>query len=126
MKIVSISMNDSAFEEFEKTRKELGFAGRSDLFRQSVNLLFEEQKAISKLRGHLDCVLMVLHKKEERRMNILIHRFEDLVKTHVHTALCDNKCLDLIVIHGDARQVKAFYDTLRKSKYLEYVKLVVP
>ncbi|HLD39375.1 MAG TPA: hypothetical protein VJB05_03625 [archaeon] len=126
MKIVSISMKEDVFAEFEKTRKELGFTGRSDLFRKSVNLLLEERKALNKLKGHLDCVLMILHKKEEARLNLMLHQYQGLVRTHVHSVLCDNKCLDIVVIHGDAGNVRMLYETLRKNKKLECVKLIVP
>ncbi|MBI4018566.1 MAG: nickel-responsive regulator 1, partial [Candidatus Aenigmarchaeota archaeon] len=39
---------------------------------------------------------------------------------------CNNKCLEVFVLHGSADKIRDFFSEIRKNKRSEYVKLIVP
>ncbi len=126
MRIVSISMKDDAFEEIERIQKEMGFSGRSELIRQGINSLKEESKSIERLKGHVDCILFIMHEKAEDAFHTMLHKNEDMIKTQIHSNLCNDKCLEIFIIHGSSERIKTIYASLQKSKKIEYIKLIVP
>lgn len=126
MKIVSVSMKDEAFEELERMRKEMGFAGRSEIFRHGLKALQEESKSMERLKGHVDCTLLLLHRKAEGAFSRVLHRNEDMIKTQIHSNICSDKCLEIFVMHGSSERIKAMYRGLKKVKKIDHIKLIVP
>ncbi|MBI2971779.1 MAG: nickel-responsive regulator 1 [Candidatus Aenigmarchaeota archaeon] len=126
MKIVSISMSDEAFGEMEKLQQELAFSNRSEVLRRGVRLMREELESMEKLQGHLDCILVVMHTKAEAALSKIIHRNNSLVKTHIHNNLCNDKCLEIFVMHGASEKLRNLYNELKRTKRIDYVKLIIP
>ncbi len=126
MKIVSISMNDELYDELEKFRKEMKFSGSSDVLRQGLNALKEENKTLERLKGHVDCVLFIVHKEAEKKLVKILHENENIIKTQVHTKLCNDNCLELFIIHSKSEKIKDMYNKIKKTKNVEYLKLFVP
>jgi CopG family nickel-responsive transcriptional regulator len=53
------------------------------------------------------------------------HRFEDIIKTQIHSHLRESKCLEVFVLDGDAGRVKKIAGSFQASGKMEYVKLIV-
>jgi CopG family nickel-responsive transcriptional regulator len=47
------------------------------------------------------------------------------MKTQLHNHLREDKCLDIFVLEGDAKQVCEMADVFRRSGGMDYVKLIV-
>ena len=110
MKIISISMKDEIFQELEKIQKELEFKGRSDVLRRGMLSLREESNMMSKLKGHVDCILIIMHSKSEKNLLKILHKNDDIIKTQLHSKLCNDKCLETFIIHGSADSIRELYN----------------
>lgn len=124
-KIVSISLNDRLLDEINRLQKSLGFSGRSELIRAGLKMLIIDKKEKENLSGIISGVLVIVHKEDsESEITKYKHVFNNIIKTHVHTNM-DKKCMDLLALVGDAKEVKALTESMQSIKKIDYVKLVV-
>ena len=123
-KIISMSLSEGLLKEVDSLE---GFSGRSEAIRSGVRLLLDDLKEKERLKGHAECVLIMMHDKHYENAFIKTkHKYEDIISTQVHSNLCHDKCLELFVLHGSAGQITSFMTDIRKNKRADYVKLVVP
>ena len=106
-------------------QKTSGFTGRSELVRAAIRLLLEDDREKAKLNGEVNGLLVVTHDEDrEEPVTELKHRFEDIVRTHVHSKTSSSICVELFLVHGPAQKVvamsKAFQaeDKMKSSKFI--------
>lgn len=123
-KIISMSLGEQLLKEIDSLE---GFSGRSEIIRSGVKLLLDDMKEKERLKGHAECVLIMMHSKRYEDAFIKTkHKYEDIISTQVHSNLCHDKCLEIFVLHGSAEQINSFLVDIRKNKRADFVKLVVP
>jgi CopG family nickel-responsive transcriptional regulator len=126
MTIVSLSFPDQMIKEMDQVQKSGGFAGRSELVRAAVRLLFEDSREKNSLSGHMNAIIVVTHDEtNEAPITKLKHEFEDIVKTHIHNKISQNNCVELFLLEGDAKKVNSMTREFQKEDKLKSVKLVV-
>lgn len=125
MPIVSLSFPEGLLREMDELQKNSGFAGRSEFVRAAVRLLLAENKEMSTLTGEVNGLLVVTHDQErEEPVTELNHRFEDIIRTHVHSKTTSSICVELFLVHGPARKVldmsKSFQaeDKMKSAKFI--------
>lgn len=127
VKIISMSLGEELLNEIDGIQKSVGFSGRSEVIRSGIKLLIDDLKEKEKLKGHAECILVLMHnKKFEDAFIKAKHKYEDIIVTQVHSNLCNDKCLELFVLHGPAEKIKSFFSEIRKNRKIDYVKLIVP
>ncbi|MFI5404517.1 MAG: CopG family ribbon-helix-helix protein, partial [Candidatus Gagatemarchaeaceae archaeon] len=63
--------------------------------------------------------------EEEAPVTKIKHEFDNIIKTHIHSKLTPSTCVELFLVHGDAKKVsamsKAFraQDEMKSSKFLQ-------
>ena len=126
-KIISMSLDEELLKELDSAKKSVGYSGRSEVIRSGMKLLLDDIKAKEKLKGHAECVLVFVHaKKFEDAFTRTKHGYEDIINTQIHSNFCNDKCLQICVLHGPAEKINGFFSDIRKNKRTDYVKLVVP
>lgn len=126
VKIISMSLDETILKEINELEK-TGFSSRSDVIRSGVKMLIDDMKEKERLSGHGECVMIIMHsKKFENAFIKTKHKYEDIISTQVHSNLCNDKCLELFVLHGPSEKISDFLSDVRKNKRTDYVKLVVP
>jgi len=127
MPIVSISLNNRMLQEMEEVQEDLSFAGRSELVRASIRMLVADKKARDELKGYVSCVLVVTHDEGlEGPVTKIKHNFDSVVKSQKHYKLGEKKCLELMVLDGDASEVKEIVRQFQTSGSMDNVKLILP
>lgn len=126
MGIVSISLNDNILREMDDLQKEFGFTGRSELIRAGIRMLLSDKIEKEKQTGDIGCVLTVTHEEEEEESVTKIkHRYEDIIQTHLHCKIKNNKCLELFILNGKATKVNEMSREFQASDEMEHVKLTI-
>ncbi len=106
MSIVSISISEEFLKDVERAGKQLGFKGRSEMFRVALASLVEEAEQFNELKGIVDAVFVVIHfKKDEPEITKLKHAFGNILKSQLHSCITDTSCLEVFVLKGDAGQI---------------------
>jgi len=122
MTIISVSLDKTMLEELDKLQSRLGFSGRSELFRTALKMLIEESRQ-PVLSGEQNALLFIVH-ADSFSFTGLRHDYEEIIETHVHHHLKDKKCSELLLLKGDAKEIKEFHNQLRKNKKIDLVKLI--
>ena len=125
-RIISISLNDELLERVDEVQRELGFSGRSEVIRAGIRMLIADSKEREKLTGTLNSVLMLVHTKSvEDTVTRMKHEHEGVINAHLHCHLRGDKCLEILVLNGDAPKIKQLVDAFHSSGKMGYVKLIV-
>jgi CopG family transcriptional regulator, nickel-responsive regulator len=125
MTIVSLSFPDQMIKEMDQIQKSGGFAGRSELVRAAIRLLFEDSKEKDALSGRMNAIIVVTHdESNEAPITRLKHEYEDIVKTHIHNKISQNNCVELFLLEGDGKKIGSMAREFQKEDKLKSVKLV--
>ena len=125
MPIVSISLNDDMLDDVDKLMKTLGFSGRSELVRAGIRSLISEEKERQDILGSLHALLLVIHDEEsEQEVTSAKHTFDELINTHIHSKVDNNKCLEIFLLKGEADKIKSMTKGFQTNKKMDRVKLI--
>jgi len=124
MKIVSISLTESMLKDIDELQKEFGFSGRSEVIRAGIRILLADKIEKERLVGNIGCVLVVTHNEEDEASTKIKLRYEDIIKTHLHCKLKNNKCLELFVIEGLAEKIQNMTKEFQANEGMEHVRLL--
>ena len=123
--IVSISLNDDMLGDIDKLMKELGFSGRSELVRAGIRSLISEEKERQDILGSLHALLLVIHDEDsEQEVTGTKHTFDELINTHIHSKIDNNKCLEIFLVKGEAEKIKNMTKEFQINKKMDRVKLI--
>lgn len=125
MPIVSLSLPDQMVRAMDQIQESVGFAGRSELVRAAIRLLLEDTRAKDSIVGKANAVIVVGHARDdEEPVTRLKHKFEDIVKTHVHCKVSHEDCVELFVLAGDGQQVASMSKEFERERKIRSVKLL--
>ena len=126
MTIVSLSLPDQMIKDMDQIQKSRGFAGRSELVRAAIRLMLEDTKEKDSMAGKVSAVVTVTHSQEdEEPITRLKHAFQDIVKTHIHSRINHENCIELFLLEGDGRKVASMTKSFQKEENLKSVRLIV-
>ena len=127
MNIISISVSDQILGDMDRIQAELGFAGRSELLRAGIRMMLADKKNRDNMSGHMKTILVVTHDEGvEGPVTSIKHEYDDIVKSHIHYKIAEKKCMELMILEGDAEQVKGLYNKMQTSGKADNVKLIIP
>jgi CopG family nickel-responsive transcriptional regulator len=113
-------------KEMDELEKSFGFTGRSELVRAAIRLMMDENRERSAMSGEVSGLVVVTHETEEEEpVTQLKHEYDQIIKTHIHSKLTPSTCVELFLVHGDARKVssmsKAFQakDEMKSSRFIQ-------
>lgn len=125
MKIVSISLNENMLKNIDELQKEYGFSGRSEVIRAGIRMLLTDKIEKEKMVGNIGCVLIVTHEEEDVESTKIKLKYEEIIKTHLHCKLKNNKCLELFVMEGDSMKIQNMTKEFQVNEDMEHVRLLV-
>jgi CopG family transcriptional regulator, nickel-responsive regulator len=126
MPIVSLSFPETMLKEMDAMQGSRGYTGRSELVRAGIRLLIQDVKEKDTLSGKVSAVVVVTHTEEnEEKVTQIKHRFDDIVKTHIHNKITRSNCVELFLLEGDAKEVAKMTGEFQREDKIKSVKLVI-
>jgi CopG family nickel-responsive transcriptional regulator len=126
MTIVSLSLPDRMIKDMDQIQKSRGFAGRSEFVRAAIRLMLEDTKEKDSMAGWISAVVTVTHSQEdEEPITRLKHAFQDIVKTHIHSRINHENCIELFLLEGDGKKVASMTKSFQKEENMKSVRLIV-
>lgn len=126
MPVVSLSIPETMLKEMDDLEKSYGFTGRSELVRAAIRLMVNEDRERSSVSGEISGLVVVTHDTdEEEPVTQLKHEYDAIIKTHIHSKLTASTCIELFLVHGEAKKVgamsKAFQaqDEMKSSRFIQ-------
>jgi len=125
MTIVSLSLPDQMVRTLDEIQRNVGFSGRSELVRAAIRLMLEDTRQKESLKGPTSAILVVTHDKaDEESATRIKHRFEDVVKTHVHSKITSDDCVEVFMVQGEGREIVSMSKAFQREKGMREVRLV--
>jgi len=125
MTIISISLTEQNVEDLEHLQKELGFTGRSEAIRAAMRTLLAENSERRSMVGQVDGVLMMVNDAcASGAIHDIYHDNHPLIRTHVHNHLGNHKCMNMMVLSGDAKEINELLDKMYRLEGIAYVKFI--
>ena len=125
MPIVSLSLPEQMVKAMDQIQESVGFSGRSELVRAAIRLLLEDTREKDGLSGKGNAVIVVGHARDdEEPVTRLKHKFEEIVRTHVHVKVSHEDCVEVFVLSGDGKSIASMTKDFEKEKKIRSVKLL--
>ena len=125
MPIISISLTEKNLVDLEALQRELGFGGRSEAIRAAMRTLLAETNERRSMVGQVDGVLIVVNNTcASGPIHDIYHNNHPLIKTHVHNYLGNDKCMNMMVLSGDAPEINELLDQMHRLEGIAYLKFV--
>jgi CopG family nickel-responsive transcriptional regulator len=125
MGIISVSLNDDNIRSLEDIQVVCGLNGRSEAIRYAIRAAETEIKELSDMEGPVEGVLVIVHGDHgDTWISQIQHRYEEHIKTQLHSHLKDRKCLEVMIISSDAATMKDVMKEINSTGKADYVKFV--
>jgi len=123
-----ISLDSALLQGFDRRIKKKGYANRSEAIRDLIrdSLVTEEWESFTtETVGTI--TLVYSHDTRELTDNLtdLQHHYHQSILSAMHIHLDEHNCLEVIVVKGKARDIKAIADRLIGTKGVKHGKLAV-
>lgn len=127
MTIITFSVPEELERDLNEAVKRMGFVSRSEAIRYAIRLLSSELRSLDGLRGKVLAVVSVIYGKESEKAKVykVQHEYGDVIHAYFHSHVEGAKCLEVMVVHGEAGRVRNFISGLRASRDLEQMRVVV-
>lgn len=124
--VVSISLNRDMIKELDALQRSLGFTGRSEIVRAGIRTFVQEEKQKQEMSGNKSAVLTVVHNDEfDDQVAGIKQDYEGLIKTHLHNKIDKDRCVEVLMLEGDAEMIKMVTSGFLTNKKMDSVKLVI-
>jgi CopG family nickel-responsive transcriptional regulator len=125
MTIVSISLTDQNLVDLDNIQGQLGLTGRSEAIRAAIRSLMTEMKDRKEMKGRVDGVLIAINRSScSENIHEVYHENHHLITTHVHNHLGGNKCMNVMVIGGEADQVVKVLEMFERLEGIAYLTFI--
>jgi CopG family nickel-responsive transcriptional regulator len=125
MPIVSLSFPEKMLKEMDELEESLEFSGRSELVRAGMRLLLQDFKEKRAMSGAGSAVVVVTHTEEnEEPVTRIKHKFDDIIRTHIHNKIAKGNCVELFLVEGQARAITSMTEEFQKEDKIRTVRLV--
>ena len=125
MTIISVSLNDEYTESLDKIQEAYGLKGRSEAIRMSITAALDEIKEMDSMVGTVEGVLIIVRGNHADPWMIQIQaKYQDIIKTQMHSHLRDQKCLEVMVVSCDADTLYDMMADIKSMNKADYVKFV--
>lgn len=125
MTIMSISLSEEYTDMLDSIQTAYGLKGRSEAVRASISAAMNEIKEYDSLKGPVEGVLIIVRGNHADPWMIQIQaKYQGIIKTQMHSHLRDRKCLEVMVISCDAKELEDMMTDIRAQDKADYVKFV--
>ena len=123
-----VSMERSLLKEFDSLCAEKGYATRSEAIRDMIRgMLVEKELGDENTEGVGTLTLVYNHHQRELEEKLTDYQHNHLASiiSTVHVHLTRHLCLEVMLLKGKAKEIKAIADGLTATKGVRHGKLVL-
>ena len=124
---IGISLPKNLLDRFDEILNYRGYSSRSEGIRDAIRTYITYYKWMSDVKGEREGVITMVYDHEQRNLLSAImeveHEYHNIIKASLHSHVTHERCLEVILVHGDGTQLKALAEKLMSHKGVESVKL---
>lgn len=127
MERITISVDESLANDFDKLIRSRGYTSRSEAMRDLLRRELEANRLAAKPKSYCVASLSYVYDHHTRnlaeRLTDSQHQHHDLVVSTMHVHLDHVHCLETAVLKGSASTVTAYADSIRAERGVRHVSL---
>ena len=125
MVIISASLSERMIQDIDRLKDSFGFATRSEIIRAGIRALLEHENNDQNLDTISNSILLVVHQnKFDNAVVGIKHDYEDLIKTHLHSKIDDDRCIEMFLLGGDGKRIDSITKGFNADRTMDIVKLL--
>lgn len=124
---IGISLPKNPLDRFDEILNYRGYSSRSEGIRDAIRTYITYYRWMSDVTGEREGVVTMVYDHDQRNLLTTIvdieHEYHAIIKASLHSHVTHDRCLEVILVHGDGTQLKALTERLMAQKGIESVKL---
>lgn len=124
---IGISLPKHLLDKFDEIINARGYSSRSEGIRDAIRTYITYYQWMADIRGEREGVITMVYDHDQRNLLTAItdiqHEHHDVIKASIHSHVTHERCLEVILVHGDGGALKALAERLMALKGVESVKL---
>ncbi len=122
MAVVSVSLPDNLLEQVDSLIDARGYSGRSDLVRAALRDFVTRERE-NEVTGDVNATLTLLYPHGyERKIGEIRHEHTGIITSMMHGHAGEH-CVEVFMLEGDAADVRAFVDALKRARETQLVRV---
>ncbi len=113
---IGVSLPAQLLSEFDAIIRKRGYSSRSEAIRDAIRGYLLDYEAFNQTEGDQVGVISMMYNHEHRGLISLLtdiqHENAKLITSTIHIHLDTSNCLEIDVVRGSAREIKAFADKI--------------
>jgi CopG family nickel-responsive transcriptional regulator len=124
---ISMSLPKQLLKDFDEVLKDRGYNSRSKGIRDALNDYIVRYQWMNEIEGEKVGVVAVIYDHHYtgvlEDLTDIQHQFRDYINATMHIHMSDKNCLEVIVVKGDAKEIRNLTEQIMRLKGVEHVKL---
>ncbi|UUX91249.1 nickel-responsive transcriptional regulator NikR [Methanoplanus endosymbiosus] len=124
---IGISLPKNLLDKFDEILEYRGYSSRSEGIRDAIRNYITYYRWMSDVTGERQGVITMVYDHEHRgllqTLTEIQHEHTDIIQSSLHSHVSHDKCLEIILVRGDAGDIKKIAESLMAQKGVESVKL---
>ena len=124
---IGVSLPSNLLNSFDQILNSRGYSSRSEGIRDAIRSYIRYYKWMADISGVRQGVITIVYDHHQRGLIAAItdiqHDYMDLSQASLHSHVSHSRCVEVLLVKGDAKDVKAVAERLMAQKGVETVKL---
>ena len=124
---IGVSLPSNLLTSFDKILNTRGYSSRSEGIRDAIRSYIRYYKWMADMTGIRQGVITIVYDHHQRGLIAAItdiqHDYMELIQASLHSHVSHTRCVEVLLVRGDAKEVKEVAERLMEQKGVETVKL---
>jgi CopG family nickel-responsive transcriptional regulator len=124
---IGVSLPENLLEKFDEIITRRGYSSRSEGIRDAIRNYIRYYDWMSEVEGERIGILSMTYDHSQRglltSLQDLEHEFTTITRSAVHVHISHDECMEVILLQGDGKEIKAVAEKIIALKGLKNVKL---
>jgi CopG family nickel-responsive transcriptional regulator len=124
---IGVSLPENLLEKFDKIITERGYSSRSEGIRDAIRSYIRHYDWMSEVEGERFGILSMTYDYSQRGLIAALldvgHEFSAITRSAMHVHISHDECMEVLLLHGEGKEVKAVAEKIMAQKGAKNVKL---
>jgi CopG family nickel-responsive transcriptional regulator len=124
---IGVSLPENLLEKFDEIITKRGYSSRSEGIRDAIRGYIRYYDWMSEVEGERIGILSMTYGHSQRGLVTSLldmeHEFTAITRSAVHVHISHDECMEVLILHGDGKDVKAIAERIIALKGIKNVKL---
>ncbi|MDP3104747.1 MAG: nickel-responsive transcriptional regulator NikR [Candidatus Methanoperedens sp.] len=124
---IGVSLPENLLEKFDEIITKRGYSSRSEGIRDAIRGYIRYYDWMSEVQGERIGILSMTYDHSQRGLVTSLldieHEFSSTTRSAVHVHISHDECMEVLILQGDGKEIKAVAEKIIAQKGVKNVKL---